>query len=49
MTAPFAAEVDAGCGFDAGATDASTSDTGTTDPADAGTTDTEPADVAQSN
>jgi hypothetical protein len=41
MTAPFAAEVDAGCGFDAGVTDATTSDTDTTDadPADAGTTD----------
>jgi len=56
MTAPFGAEVDAGCGVDAGVTDASTSDTGTsdagttdTDPADGGTTDTEPADAAQSN
>jgi hypothetical protein len=61
MTAPFPAEVDAGCGFDAGVTDASPSDTGTTDsdpadggttdsdPADGGTTDTEPADAAQAN
>jgi hypothetical protein len=42
MTAPFAAEVDAGCGFDAAVTDASPSDAGTTDsdPADGGTTDT---------
>lgn len=41
MTAPFAAEVDAGCGFDAGASDATTTDTGPTDtaPADGGTTD----------
>jgi hypothetical protein len=58
MTAPFAAEVDAGCGFDAGVTDASpgdtgasdadTSDAGTTDgdPTDGGTTDAEPADAA---
>jgi hypothetical protein len=33
MTAPFAAEVDAGCGFDAGATDASRTDTDTDDAA----------------
>jgi len=48
MTAPFAAEVDAGCSFDAGATDASPSDTGTTDaePADGGTPDTAPTDGA---
>ena len=47
MTAPFAAEVDASCAFDAGATDATTTDAGTTDtdPADGGTADTDPPDV----
>jgi hypothetical protein len=55
MTAPFAAEVDAGCGFDAGATETGPSDSGTNDgDDDSGSNDADPAaavpaDAAQSN